>query len=564
MFPGVRSAYSISTALRCAYFQRHTGPSTVTSKSRWVPFFQEVFFCHVAVRVHLDLDCSLQQRTVTIYDNDTRTPVIRTFNAHRSYEVSPNLHGYAVIGHGWMDNINDNNKNVEVQWRLSVLSPLENVFHICEYENFAACRGPLQMQSASKFHLRELFIPNRRNILGGMQVTVSRKEYLVFRATASSSDLQMTAKLWSFNEKGEAVILDECTGVGEIYWPYLSLESSTTHKRSVSMININHARGVALGGSATTQAEDSSSVGVPSLIDESEWYPRQGKRKRRRPQKRRGDDIRRVAGVTWKRVAQYRREWKRPWLLQTRREAEDDCKSRGGQPLLKIWCRLRWTNRPQTGCLDAMKRDSPGEEWTINPRVTAPDGWPLTLDQWKRVGRESSADSGPPTRKDRSSPLYNADVVNEADAFVDLEVSLSVRNGAVAKRDDARDLAFVEAQRSWDVEKTGRNVTGANFRRSYRNTQIVTSTKTLGVLKLPTDVLPATSYDLQSFKCMPFLRRSEFRAEHLVNVSTTPSLRNDEEGLMMELSNFQLRYQILKANHGQSVFHENINKSKHG
>ncbi|GBP30985.1 hypothetical protein EVAR_81883_1 [Eumeta japonica] len=28
--------------------------------------------------------------------------------------------------------------------------------------------------------------------------------------------------------------------------------------------------------------------------------------------------------------------------------------------------------------------------------------------------------------------------------------------------------------------------------------------------------------------------------------------------------NCQLRYQTLKTNHGQSVFHENINKSKHG
>ncbi|GBP48559.1 hypothetical protein EVAR_38534_1 [Eumeta japonica] len=38
----------------------------------------------------------------------------------------------------------------------------------------------------------------------------------------------------------------------------------------------------------------------------------------------------------------------------------------------------------------------------------------------------------------------------------------------------------------------------------------------------------------------------------------------DFQGLTMELPNFQLRYQTLKANHGQSVFHENINKSKYG
>lgn len=41
------------------------------------------------------------------------------------------------------------------------------------------------------------------------------------------------------------------------------------------------------------------------------WYPREGKRKRGRPQKRWDDDIREVAGVTWNRVAQERKEWKR-------------------------------------------------------------------------------------------------------------------------------------------------------------------------------------------------------------------------------------------------------------
>lgn len=41
------------------------------------------------------------------------------------------------------------------------------------------------------------------------------------------------------------------------------------------------------------------------------WYPREGKRKRGRPQKRWDDDVRQVAGVTWNRVAQERKEWKR-------------------------------------------------------------------------------------------------------------------------------------------------------------------------------------------------------------------------------------------------------------
>ncbi|GBP73397.1 hypothetical protein EVAR_21353_1 [Eumeta japonica] len=48
-----------------------------------------------------------------------------------------------------------------------------------------------------------------------------------------------------------------------------------------------------------------------------------------------------------------------------------------------------------------------------------------------------------------------------------------------------------------------------------------------------------------------------------LNTNSTPA-RVTEEGLLMELSNFQLRYQTLKANHGQRVFHDNINKSKHG
>ncbi|GBP09530.1 Putative uncharacterized transposon-derived protein F52C9.6 [Eumeta japonica] len=41
------------------------------------------------------------------------------------------------------------------------------------------------------------------------------------------------------------------------------------------------------------------------------WYPREGKRKRGRPENKWDDDIRQVAGVTWNRVTQDRREWKR-------------------------------------------------------------------------------------------------------------------------------------------------------------------------------------------------------------------------------------------------------------
>lgn len=43
----------------------------------------------------------------------------------------------------------------------------------------------------------------------------------------------------------------------------------------------------------------------------TQWYPRNGKRKRGRPQKRWDDNIRQVAGITWGRVAIERPEWRR-------------------------------------------------------------------------------------------------------------------------------------------------------------------------------------------------------------------------------------------------------------
>ncbi|KAJ8712370.1 hypothetical protein PYW07_000868 [Mythimna separata] len=43
----------------------------------------------------------------------------------------------------------------------------------------------------------------------------------------------------------------------------------------------------------------------------TQWYPREGNRKRGRQQKRWDDDIRQVAGKTWTRVARERSEWSR-------------------------------------------------------------------------------------------------------------------------------------------------------------------------------------------------------------------------------------------------------------
>ncbi|GBP24853.1 PiggyBac transposable element-derived protein 4 [Eumeta japonica] len=62
-----------------------------------------------------------------------------------------------------------------------------------------------------------------------------------------------------------------------------------------------------------------------------------------------------------------------------------------------------------------------------------------------------------------------------------------------------------------------------------------------------------------------FLREiaTELVTPHIRRRSTKGLSSYHLSGLMMELPNFQLCYQTLKANHGQSVFHENINKSKH-
>lgn len=45
------------------------------------------------------------------------------------------------------------------------------------------------MTSATKLHIDEIFIPNRRNILGGIQLSVTRHEAVGFRAAATSPDV---------------------------------------------------------------------------------------------------------------------------------------------------------------------------------------------------------------------------------------------------------------------------------------------------------------------------------------------------------------------------------------
>ncbi|GBP74986.1 Putative uncharacterized transposon-derived protein F52C9.6 [Eumeta japonica] len=67
-------------------------------------------------------------------------------------------------------------------------------------------------------------------------------------------------------------------------------------------------RNIAKKLSTCQHAMERSMVGIKR---KDKWYPRDGKRKRGRPQRRWDDDIRQVAGTTWGRVAIERREWRR-------------------------------------------------------------------------------------------------------------------------------------------------------------------------------------------------------------------------------------------------------------
>lgn len=42
---------------------------------------------------------------------------------------------------------------------------------------------------SNKLHIDEVFIPNRRNILGGLLITVTKEEAISFRAAASSPEV---------------------------------------------------------------------------------------------------------------------------------------------------------------------------------------------------------------------------------------------------------------------------------------------------------------------------------------------------------------------------------------
>lgn len=89
------------------------------------------------------------------------------------------------MGHGTLKEVSGSNS--EVSWQLTVLSSIADVFHICD-NDIDSCKEQ-HLPNSSKLHIDEIFIPNRRNILGGIQISVHRQEYISFRAAATSPEV---------------------------------------------------------------------------------------------------------------------------------------------------------------------------------------------------------------------------------------------------------------------------------------------------------------------------------------------------------------------------------------
>lgn len=47
----------------------------------------------------------------------------------------------------------------------------------------------LSVPSANKVHVDEIYLPNERNILGGLQISVHKQETICFRASSTTPDV---------------------------------------------------------------------------------------------------------------------------------------------------------------------------------------------------------------------------------------------------------------------------------------------------------------------------------------------------------------------------------------
>ncbi|XP_063533685.1 uncharacterized protein LOC134743983 [Cydia strobilella] len=390
MYPGAKSAYSVASALSgTTGLQTFTGQAPITPQTKWVPYFQGVFYCHETVKVHFALQGTLQFNTTRVYNNDTGLQLPQVFRAAKTFEIKPNYFGYMVMGHGTLTK--PLGVYSEAMWHLTVLSSLKDVFHVCNNPQ-ADCCQEMALPPASKLHIDSLFVPNRRNILGGIRLVVMQHGAVSFRAAASSPELNLVAILRVQNEDGSVEVVDKCEGTGELFWPYIKVESATppmVKSKSVS--------------ASRSQAYISTVSHHQRLITK-------------------------------------------------------DAKT--------------------TTSLQA-------KMYTIE--LSCPDGWPLTLDQWKRVEevrnileppKIESAMKKPPTPSKtpsaRDKPAAAAPAPpsrmqpQPGDAYTELECSVAQGGGIMAEQDHHRVLEFETARRLWDAKEPGRNQRGAQIRKEFR------------------------------------------------------------------------------------------------
>lgn len=94
MYPGTIYSYSVASALSGVYgLQQHHGITAVTTKCKWIPHFQGVFYCHAHVKVHFDVLSSVSHSTVEVYNNDTGEQLPQVYNCHITFDFAPNCLG---------------------------------------------------------------------------------------------------------------------------------------------------------------------------------------------------------------------------------------------------------------------------------------------------------------------------------------------------------------------------------------------------------------------------------------------------------------------------------------
>ncbi|XP_052759356.1 androglobin-like [Galleria mellonella] len=401
LYPGTKNAYSVASALSGVYgLHQYNGSCPVTPQCKWIPYFQGVFFCHGAVKVHFDVQSSFQYHcTMAVYNNDTGVQMPQAYNSHITFDFLPNAHGYTVTGHGTVNQ--PIGCNHDVHWHLTVLCSVKGAFHVCDNDIDFCKETPLP--SAKKLHFEEMFIPNRRNILGGIQISVTKHEAVSFRAAATSPDLEIEAIL---RTKSDGIVeeLGRCSGKGELYWPFISLDptppSSTPVKRhSTSYANLGSAN----RDSALLSARSLKSNKIVKAS--ASGKNRSNTKIKTAPSEPKEYFIEVIATNGWPLTLA---QWKRVGEV---RDAPEICKLE--TPIKK----------------------------TVKDKVN-----------YKEKDKHLPA------------PIYQP---QPGDAYTEMECSFAVNGGAYCKRDDVRDLEFAAARRAWDAKEPGRNQRGAQIRKDF-------------------------------------------------------------------------------------------------